>query len=118
MSKEVERESLTIIGRVKGSSDPKSVSDKEEEQGEEGLKTARREIFKAALKSDWERRQRQKCLRKLDKVGESVNEKRHSSSRILKRLKEEKTGVSNESLRETRGSGRFTPGYILAVLEW
>ena len=56
MSKEAERESLTITGRVKGSLDPKSVSDKEEEQGEEGPKTARQEIFKADLKSDWEHR--------------------------------------------------------------
>ena len=118
MSKEAERESLTITGRVKGSSDPKSVSDKEEQQGEEGPKTARREIFKADLKSDWERRQQRKRLRELDEIGESINEKRHSSGKILKRLKEEKTGVSKESLREIRGTGRFTPECILGALEW
>ena len=56
MSKEAERESLTTTGRVKGSSDPKSVSDQEEEQGEEGPKTVRREIFKVDLKLDWERK--------------------------------------------------------------
>ena len=118
MSKEAERESLTITGRVRGSSEPKSVFNKEEEQGEKGPKTARREIFKVDLESDWERRRRRKCLRELDEIGESVNEKRHFSGKILKRLKEEKTRVSKESLRETRGSGRFTPGCILAALEW
>ena len=81
---DVHFQQLTVTGRVKGSSDPKSVSDKEEEQGEEGPKTPRREIFKADFKSDWKCRQQRKRLRELDEIGESVNEKRHSSSKILK----------------------------------
>ena len=52
MSKEAERELLTITGRVRGSSNPKSIFDKEQKQGEEEPKTLRREIFKADLKSD------------------------------------------------------------------
>jgi hypothetical protein len=50
INREAESESLTITGRVKGSSDPKSVSNKGEEAEEP--KIARREIFSADLKAD------------------------------------------------------------------
>lgn len=56
MSKEAESESLIVIGRVRGSLDPKSISYKEEEQGKEEPKTIRQGIFKENLKSNWEER--------------------------------------------------------------